>query len=236
MILFDYGQTLIHEDGFDSRAAYEALIPHLYPKENVDIDKIIKFSDELYKDVRVLAFTNSVEVSFEVSFKFILDMFDLTCDLPILECEKLYWFSACPAEAMPGLQETLNELDKRGIRTAVISNISFSSESMKARIDNHLKHNFEFIVTSSETVLRKPEKWIFLSAFQKSGLKPEECWYIGDDIYCDLEGALGVGMHPVWYDSGHACFYQREDAEITTEMRPQIDIINNYTELLDLLD
>lgn len=236
MIFFDYGQTLLHEETFDLCAAYEAFIPHLHPKENVDIDKMMELSDELYDDLRKRAFTNSVEVSFEAYFNFLLDMFDLSCDLPILECEKLYWFSACPAEVLPGLPETLIELDRRGIRTAVISNISFSSESMKARIDNHLDHKLEFIVTSSETVLRKPEKWIFLRALQKSGLRAEECWYVGDDIHCDVGGALGVGMHPVWYDSGHSCFYERAAAEITDEMRPQMDIINHYSELLDLLD
>ncbi|MDD2426634.1 MAG: HAD family hydrolase [Eubacteriales bacterium] len=236
MILFDYGQTLLHEARFDAREAFKALSPHLYPKENIDIERMLELSSELFDDLRELAFANSVEVSFESTFNFLLEMFDLSCDLPMLECEKLYWFSGCPAEAMPELQTTLDELEERGIRTAVISNISFSSAAMKARIDNHLDHNMEFVVTSSETILRKPEKWIFLSALQKSGLKAEECWYVGDNIYCDLEGALGVGMHPVWYDSGHDCFYPREDAEITAEMRPHIDIINNYSELLDLLD
>lgn len=235
MIFFDYGQTLIHEESFDSRIAFEALAPHLHPKENIDIEKIVKFSEELHEDIRSLAFANSVEVSFADTLNFILEMFELSCDLPMLECEKLYWFSACPAEAMPGLQETLDQLEKKNIRTGVISNISFSSESMQARIDNHLDHNFEFIVTSSETILRKPEKWIFLSALHKSGLKPEECWYVGDDIHCDLGGALAVGMHPVWYDSGHACFYRREAAELTAELRTQIDVINSYGELLDLL-
>lgn len=236
MIFFDYGQTLLHEETFDARLAYEAFIPYLYPKKNVDIEKILKLSNDLHQDVWRLAFANSVEVSFAAQFSYLLDMFDLSCDLPLLECEKLYWFSACPAEVLPGLQETLTELDRRGIRTAVISNISYSSAAMQARIDNHLDHKLEFIVTSSETVLRKPEKWIFLRALQKSGLRPEECWHVGDDIYCDVGGALAAGIHPVWYDSGHSCFYEREAAEITDEMRPQMDIIHHFSELLDLLD
>ena len=236
MILFDYGQTLLHEASFDRRAALEALTPHLYPKENIDIDKILEFTDDLYEDLRELAFANSVEVGFDVTLNYTLDMFGLSCDLPMLECEKLYWFSACPGEPMPYLQETLNELKERGIRTAVVSNISFSSEAVKARIDSHLKHDFEFVVASSETILRKPEKWIFLSAFKQAGLEPEDCWYVGDNIYCDLHGAFRLGMHPVFYDSGHECFYPREEAEITEEMRPKVDIIEHYTELLDLLE
>ena len=43
-------------------------------------------------------------------------------------------------------------------------------------------------------------------------------------------------MQPVFYDSGHECFYPREEAEITEEMRPKVDIIEHYTELLDLLE
>ena len=36
-------------------------------------------------------------------------------------------------------------------------------------------------------------------ALKKAGLPPEEVWYIGDQYECDIVGAAGAGLFPVWY-------------------------------------
>ncbi len=41
------------------------------------------------------------------------------------------------------------------------------------------KNNFEFIITSSNYIFRKPNKRIFDLALEKAGLQPDEVWYIG---------------------------------------------------------
>ena len=41
------------------------------------------------------------------------------------------------------------------------------------------KNNFEFIITSSNYIFRKPHKRLFDLALEKAGLRPEEVWYIG---------------------------------------------------------
>lgn len=36
-------------------------------------------------------------------------------------------------------------------------------------------------------------------ALEKSELSPEDVWYIGDQYECDVKGAIGAGLFPVWY-------------------------------------
>ena len=68
------------------------------------------------------------------------------------------------------------------------------------RINRMLPGNsFEFIITSSNYIFRKPSKRIFDLALEKSGLNPDETWYIGDQYECDIKGALNAGIFPVWY-------------------------------------
>ncbi len=108
---------------------------------------------------------------------------------------------------MPLLRECLQRVSKifgifenKGIRTGVISNISYASSVVAERINRLLPENaFEFIITSSNYIFRKPNKRIFDLALEKAGLEPDEVWYIGDQYECDVKGALYAGLLPIWY-------------------------------------
>ncbi len=41
---------------------------------------------------------------------------------------------------------------------------------------------------------------MFEIALKKAGLSAEKVWFCGDNIYCDINGAHGVGMFPVLYE------------------------------------
>lgn len=58
---------------------------------------------------------------------------------------------------------------------------------------------FEFVITSSNYIFRKPNKRIFDLALEKAGLEPDEVWYIGDQYECDVKGTLNAGLLPIWY-------------------------------------
>ena len=61
---------------------------------------------------------------------------------------------------------------------------------MKERFDRLLPNNhFEFIISSSDYMIRKPDKRLFEIALLKSGLTADKVWYCGDSIYCDVNGA-----------------------------------------------
>ncbi len=51
------------------------------------------------------------------------------------ERDKVFWDAASPGTPTEGILEFLDFLKKQGIRTGVISNITFCGEAVKERID-----------------------------------------------------------------------------------------------------
>ena len=124
----------------------------------------------------------------------------------------------------------LEYLKEQKIRTAVISNISFSGQALKERIHRMLPGNeFEFILATSEYVFRKPHSRIFELALRKAGLRPQEVWYCGDNAYYDVEGASRSGILPIWY---------RGALQEHNRLQPQTDCItiSDWMELVELID
>ncbi|WP_296472147.1 HAD family hydrolase [uncultured Acetatifactor sp.] len=116
------------------------------------------------------------------------------------EIDTVFWNAAAPGMPTAGIKDFLEYLKNKGIRTGVISNISYASSVVAERINRLLPENsFEFIITSSNYIFRKPNKRIFDLALEKAGLEPDEVWYIGDQYECDVKGALNAGLLPIWY-------------------------------------
>lgn len=116
------------------------------------------------------------------------------------EADRVFWGAAAPGAPTAGIGEFLGYLKSKGIRTGVISNISFAPAVVAERINRLLPGNaFEFILTSSNYMFRKPSRRIFDLALEKAGLRPEEVWYIGDQYECDVKVAQNDGLLPVWY-------------------------------------
>lgn len=103
---------------------------------------------------------------------------EIELDITFEEAERILWSNTSPMtekSRMPHVLDMLDFLKREGIRSAVISNIGWSGDALKDRIQYLLPDNeFEFIVASSEYGIRKPNPMIFELALKKAGLKPEE--------------------------------------------------------------
>lgn len=85
-------------------------------------------------------------------------------------------------------------------QTTVISNNAWSGEAIKERFDRLLPNNrFEFIISSCDYMIRKPDKRLFEIALMKSGLTSDKVWYCGDSYSNDVVGANNAGIFPVYY-------------------------------------
>ena len=72
----------------------------------------------------------------------------------------------------------------------------------------------------------------FRRAMGLAGVEPEQCWFIGDDVRCDIEGAARAGIYPVWYKSPLKCTYKPE-----SKTPPQCEFtrVESWDELGDIL-
>ena len=141
-----------------------------------------------------------IEIPNTMSTPYLYESQGIEIALSNSEIDTVFWNAAAPGMPTEGIKDFLGYLKNKGIRTGVISNISYASSVVAERINRLLPENtFEFIITSSNYIFRKPNKRIFDLALEKAGLEPDEVWYIGDQYECDVKGALNACLLPIWY-------------------------------------
>jgi HAD superfamily hydrolase (TIGR01549 family) len=95
-----------------------------------------------------------------------------------------------------GARELLEALQHK-TRMGIITNNSTAEQIEKLRALD-IAHFFEVIVISEDVGVTKPDPRIFEIALERLGAKPHETVMIGDSFANDIEGAMGVGIAPLW--------------------------------------
>ena len=210
MIFFDYGHTLCYEPVQDYPAGWAAVLEHaVVNRSGVTAEELSRLCAETYD--RLWGAMRPLEIETD-GFKLdasIYECLGLEFDLPLEELEYIRWCATEPIYPMEGIEGFLGLCAGLGVRTAVISNLSYSGGALRRRIDETLPfHRFEFILASSDGVYRKPSEWIFRRALARAGVEAGESWFVGDDVSCDIEGAARSGIYPIWYNSPLKCSYK----------------------------
>lgn len=221
MILFDYGQTLIAEQKFDGIKGTEAVLQYAVKnKYHLSAEQIQARANEINREFGRFdpekRHLFQIEIPNTMFTPYLYESQGIEIALSNSEIDTVFWNAAAPGAPTEGIQEFLEYLKQKGIRTGVISNISYAPSVVAERINRLLPENtFEFIITSSNFIFRKPHQRIFDLALEKADLKPEEVWYIGDQYECDIKGSLNAGLLPVWYIGAIDLSYT-EDKSILT--------------------
>ncbi|MCI8969346.1 MAG: HAD-IA family hydrolase [Lachnospiraceae bacterium] len=221
MILFDYGQTLVAESKFDGVRGTAAVLQHaVRNKYNLSAEQVQARANEINQEFGRFdpekRHLFQIEIPNTMFTPYLYESLGIEIALTNAEIDTIFWDAAAPGAATEGVEDFLKFLKNRGIRTGVISNISYAPSVVAARINRLLPENaFEFILTSSNYIFRKPHRRIFDLALEKADLRSDEVWYIGDQYECDVKGALNAGLYPVWY-IGAIDLPHREDRSILT--------------------
>jgi len=100
-------------------------------------------------------------------------------------------------EIYPDTLSTLAELRRRGYRLGVISN--WEAPTLPSLFDRFgMTPYFEHILPSRDAEAGKPHPHVFEKALGAFGVAPDRAVHVGDSFGCDVVGARGVGMVPVW--------------------------------------
>ena len=100
--------------------------------------------------------------------------------------------AALEFEAVPGALEAVSELERLGLRLAVVSNWDVALAEHLGRLG--LADRFATIVTSAEAGAPKPDPRIFELALERLGVSASRALHVGD-AEADEEGARAAGMH-----------------------------------------
>jgi putative hydrolase of the HAD superfamily len=236
MILFDYGQTLIAEDKFDPIKGNQALLNYATKNPNhVTPEQVQELADTLSKETMDAFNTTDrnyqkLELTFHAFNNYLYEYLGIEFSLTPQEREWLFWSNAAPGTPTEGIEPVLEYLHQSGIRTAVVSNMTYSAQLLRRRIDALLpQHYFEFIMTSSDYMFRKPHIRIFELALKKASLPADKVWFCGDNLCCDIEGAYQAGMKPLWYPT-----YLDTDNGFQTDV--PFTRIDDWKQLLELVE
>ncbi|HJA94748.1 MAG TPA: HAD-IA family hydrolase [Candidatus Eisenbergiella merdipullorum] len=218
MILFDYGQTLADEGCFSGVKGAEAVLQYAVKNPcRRTAEEVQQEADRLNRALGRLGPATGhmyhVEIPNHMFNAYLYESQGIELSLSPDQIDEVFWNAAAPGKPTEGIENFLIWLKEQGIRSGVISNISYSGSVVKKRIYELLpEHSFEFILASSEYLFRKPDRRIFELALKKAELSPEEVWYIGDNYECDVMGARNAGIFPVWYVGvSERSFEKRED-------------------------
>jgi len=201
MIIFDYGHTLLYEPDIDFLRGEKAVFSYITENPHgITPEQAAALGTRLFAEAQACR-QNGFELHEWPLLRLKYEALGLKFSLPLPELEQLLWAHVSPGAVMPGAAEMLAALQSMGIRTGVISNLGWSGQALSARIGQLLPGNtFEFIITSSDYGIRKPNPLIFKLALQKAGLEAEQAWYCGDSLAADVMGAHAAGLFPVLYE------------------------------------
>lgn len=216
MILFDYGQTLGNEK-FNGLRGTEAVLAYtIENKYNRTAADVQAAADEINRELGrfdpVKRHQLQVEMPNYMFTNYLYESQGIRLSISGAEIDKVFWDASSPAVPTEGIEDFLEFLQGKGIRTGVISNISYNGKVVEERINTMLPGNhFEFIIATSDYFFRKPNKRIFELALQRAGLEAEDVWYIGDQYGADVEGARNAKITPVWYIGAIDLPYEEKD-------------------------
>lgn len=201
MILFDYGGTLMYEPDLCPSAGNMALYPYISENpHNITPQEFNDYLRKLFDDIRVLR-GELIEIHEHLLLRYVLEHFNMKLSIPFEQAERIMMAGMSDAVETPHASEMLSVLNEMGIRTGVVSNLCWSGNALSHRLNKAFpKHKFDFIMTTSEYIFRKPDIHIFDLAVRKSGLSPDKIWFCGNDIEIDMFGSHNAGLFPVFYD------------------------------------
>ncbi len=182
---------------------------------NITLDEFTEFLTSLFAEIRALR-GELIETHEYQFLRYVLDYFNMTLSVPVETAELEIFDAIMETRKADGVDEMLALLREKGIRTGVVSNLCWSGNALTRRMFKSFPgHRFEFIMTSSEYVFRKPDRHIFDLAARKAGLPPESIWYCGNNVKADIIGAHNAGMFPVFYDDRSIEHCERLDNDVS---------------------
>jgi putative hydrolase of the HAD superfamily len=200
-IIFDYGDTVMSEESFSLLRGYSKLLEFANIGVTATAEELVGITTAIAREIDLLKRQTCLEHSLQSFFRLAFERLGISFNIGYAEMEREFWKAAVVHRPSEGLTEFLDWLESCGIKTGILSNVSFSgSVLMEDLAKHHLAHRFSFLVASSDYGIRKPNPRIFEVAIKKMGFPASEIWFVGDRLDNDIQGAIVAGLFPAWFN------------------------------------
>ncbi len=134
-----------------------------------------------------------------IRYQEFLEMYHLPIIPHAMTMARLYWDTLIQSSVpMPGLIPLMQALHHKGVRIGIGTNMTAMIQYAKI---HHLGLDpyIDYMLTSEQSPVEKPDPRFFALCLQAGGFKPEEAIFIGDDLRNDVYGAQAAGLYGLWY-------------------------------------
>jgi FMN phosphatase YigB (HAD superfamily) len=115
------------------------------------------------------------------------------CELDELRCADK---SACFVAVDTAITHMLHALRSAGWKTAIVSNCSV--EEVSGFRASPLASLVDDVVWSFDVGVAKPDPAIYTMAAERLDERPENCSFVGDGSFGELDGAVHAGVRAIW--------------------------------------
>lgn len=198
-VLFDFADTLLREGPTDFLAGAAAVLALARDTAGCTARVLADLMRDLMADLDPRRRAAQIELPPETVWRLIYEPLGLTFDHEPTAVEWAFWSAATSWTPEPGIEPVLKLLHAHRLRCAVLSNTMFRSHVLARQLAANGLGPFEFVMASSEEVLRKPHARLFKRAVQRLGENARDVWFVGDSLEYDIKGAAQGGLVPIWY-------------------------------------
>ena len=192
---FDFDHTLAIDNKLERRVALQ-MLAELAGAQAVTVDpaEALSAADEMLHQYR--SGSLPLETALPGFFDRFVELGDRAPEVSEQFETRVLELAPQSVEALPGANEMLAQLRRRGIPYAILTNGWSPLQEEKARLIG-----FEGPVFVSERIgLRKPQRDAFEFLVRHFDAPANDVWYVGDDPALDCAGARAAGLKSVWFD------------------------------------
>lgn len=202
-IILDMGGTILRQQSYDPVYATLRLLAFAENPRNISANAIRAAAVEIQTKTFDRIDRSLMELPAKAFHRLLFDRFGITFDLSEDELAMEFWRAAMVMVPEPNVEMALKAAEESGVRLLVLSNSTFGAPCLRNELERHgLKGYFEYIMASADYGLRKPDPLLYQAALGLLGVAAKDVWMISNSLEGDLQTALTMGMHPVWYTAG----------------------------------
>lgn len=200
-ILFDLGDTLLEMERFDPVAGTARVLELAKNPKGLRVEEIRELADELSAALASRREASMLEFPPHMVHRLVYEPHGITFGLSCEEVELEFWKVATRFAPEPEIEEVLDALRGLAVPMGIASNSAFSGRALSWELaHNGLSEYFEFLMSSADYGVRKPDPIFLRAGASKLGFEPSDLWYVGNSIRYDVAGALNAGMGAIWYN------------------------------------
>ena len=201
-VIFDIDNTIYNYDSCHA-IAYQALAEycrHSFSLEKDEYDTCYSQAGSIVIE-RVGTSTAAIH-SRTLRFQCMMELLKQPLFPHVEKMYQIYWDTfLAQIVPHPGLLEVLSLLKSRHIRIGIGTDMTARIQYKKLEKSGAAPF-IDFVVTSEEAGVEKPDPRFFSLCLAKARCRADECIFIGDNPIKDVKGALDFGMQGVLYTQG----------------------------------